>query len=106
MSKNKNNTSGRRDAVLNAALDLAMRDGFSHITRDGVAKQAGVGAGTVNLYYGTVPQLKRDVMRVAIARRILPIIAQGIAARDPRALNAPDELKRAALDSLMRGGAE
>ena len=99
----KNNV--RRDAVLTAAIELAMRDGFSNITRDGVAKLAGVGAGTVNLYYGTVPQLKRDVMRAAIKQQLLPIIAQGIAARDPRALRAPAGLQRQALDSLLDGGA-
>ena len=103
MSKNNKNNM-RRDAVLAAAINLATRDGFSNITRDGVAKQAGVGAGTVNLYYGTVPQLKRDVMRTAIKQKLLPIIAQGIAARDPRALRAPDDLKRQALESLLDGG--
>ena len=106
MSKNKKDTNVRRDAVLAAAINLATRDGFNNITRDGVAKQAGVGAGTVNLYYGTVPQLKRDVMRAAIKQKLLPIIAQGIAARDPRALRAPDDLKRQALDSLLDGGVE
>lgn len=105
MSKNKRDTNVRRDAVLAAAINLATRDGFAHITRDGVAKQAGVGAGTVNLYYGTVPQLKRDVMRFAVRNEVLSVIAQGIAARDPQAMKAPDELKRRALDSLMDGGA-
>ena len=104
MSKNNKNNI-RRDAVLAAAIELAVRDGFHSITRDDVARQAGVGAGTVNLYYGTVPQLKRDVMRAAIRQKVLPIIAQGIVAQDPRALRAPDDLKRQALDSLFDGGA-
>ena len=100
MSKNRTSNDLRK-TILTTALELAQRDGFGNITRDGLAKHAGVGMGTVNLHYGTMPQLRRDVMRAAIRGQVLSVIAQGVAMGDKHALKAPAGLKRQALDSLL-----
>jgi len=43
-------------------------------------------------------------MGEALRARDLVIIGQGLAARDSRAMRAPDELRRAAVESMMKQG--
>ena len=99
----------RRDQILSAAMDIALTDGYDKLTRDGVADRADVAAGQVNRIFNTMPQLKRAVMRSTIAQlemnptnqRLLLILAAGLSFRETPALNAPLELKQAALNLLM-----
>jgi len=90
----------RRAIILTAAIELARREGYNKITRDGVARQAGMGSGTVTLYFNTMTQLRRALMRAAIVDEVLDVLAQGLAHNDPHALKASPELKRKAVDSL------
>lgn len=92
----------RREIILKAAIELARRDGYNKITRDNIAKQAGMANGTVTLYFKTMTQLRRALMRAAIAGEVLEIIAQGLAHNDPHATKAPIELQRKAIDSLIQ----
>lgn len=91
----------RADAILHAAVAEARHAGFGRFTREGVAKRAHMSPATVSQYVKTMAQLRRDVMRAAIRDELLDIVAQGIAARDPHAMKAPDELKRRAIESIM-----
>lgn len=104
MSKNKKYDrmmpKARRDEILDAALALAEERSHVEITREEISERAGVSVGLITHYFGTMPKLKRDVMRAAIRTEILPIIARGIVMGDPHALKAPPELKQRALASL------
>lgn len=99
----------RRDQILSAAMDIALIDGYDKLTRDGVADRANCAAGQVNRIFNTMPQLKRAVMRSTVAQlemnpnnqRLLLILATGLSYRETPALNAPQELKQAALQLLM-----
>ena len=99
----------RRDQILTAAMDIALTEGYDKLTRDGVAIKANVAAGQVNRIFNTMPQLKRAVMRSTISQlainpsndRLLLILATGLSYRETPALNAPQELKQAALQLLM-----
>jgi len=88
----------RKEAILSAAIELATVKGYQQITRDGIAEQAGVSMGLVTRYFSTMNQLRRDVMRHAIKREILSIVADGMACRDPHAMKAPEELRRRAFE--------
>ena len=92
-----------RDArILNAAFDLAATDSYQWITRDQVAANAGVSAGTVNTVFGEMRLLKQAVIRLAIERRNLHIIAEAIGAKHPIiAAECPEDLRAEALASLM-----
>lgn len=90
----------RKEQILAAALTLAETQGYSHVTRDGIAAEAQCAPGLVNAYFGTMINLRRDIMRAAVRERRLVVVAQGLAARDPHARKAPDDLKQAALDSI------
>lgn len=91
----------RKDAILEAAVALALAEGLSSVRLIPVAERAGVTNGLVSHYFGTVKQLHRAVIRHAIHNETLPIIAQALASGDSEARKAPDELKQRALASLM-----
>ncbi len=93
----------RRDDLLAASIAIALETGFNSLTRDGIADRAGVSAGQVNHTFNTMVQLRRAVMRAAVSRELLPIVAQGVAMGDKVACNAPEELQQRALQSLVKG---
>ena len=92
----------RRALVLEAALYAAEHRGYRCMTRDHIAARAEVSPSLVSLYLGTMPQLRRVVMREAVKRKIVRIVAQGLAERDPAALRADLALRARAADYLTR----
>lgn len=86
----------RKGQILAAAVKLAEGTNYTTITRDGVAGAAGVSMGLVTRYFGTMNQLRRAVMRAAVAEGNAVVVAQGLAQRDPQALKAAPELREAA----------
>lgn len=90
----------RNAKVLAAAIEEAKDVGFQWITREAVAMRAGVSVGGVNNAYGTMRDLKRAVLREAVAQEIVVIVAQGLADRHEIALSAPPALKEAAAAAL------
>ena len=91
----------RRDEILRAGLQLAVSKGYDRVTRDDIAAVVGIVPTAVQYHYSTMAKLRRDLMRHAVQSRCLAVIAQGLAARDPRAQAAPDALKRQALEALV-----
>lgn len=100
VKKKRANPALRKEHILNAAVSLAKDVGYQRITRDGIAERAGVSMGLVSSYFGTMVQLKNDVMRRAVKQGILEIIAQGLAAQDDHAKKAPKALKQQAVRLL------
>lgn len=90
----------RNKKVLEAAIAEACEQGYQFITREAVAQRAGVSVGGVNNAFGTMLDLKRAVLRAAIERRILRIVAEGIAMGSPVVADLPPELRREALASV------
>lgn len=90
----------RRKQLLAIALHQAEQVGFQNVTRLSIATEGGVAVGTVSKVFGTMPNMKRDIMRAAIHVENLTVLLQGIVANDPHALKAPEELQQKAKDSL------
>lgn len=90
----------RKEEILAVAVKRAELLGLNGLRRDDVAKEAGVANGLVSRYFSTMTQLRRAVMRDAVRREILPIIAQGLAVRDSEAMKASEELKQKAIATL------
>ena len=90
----------RKSEILEAALHIAKRDGLNGMTRDAVACHAKCATGGVSRYFNTMTQLKRAVVREAIQREELTIIAEGVALRDPNAMKAPADLRSKAMLAL------
>lgn len=93
----------RKAEILDAALAVACAEGLRGATRDLIAARVGVSPALISMHYSTMDQLRRAVMRAAILREVLPVVAEGLAMRDPHALAAPDDLRARAAASLTRG---
>ncbi len=100
VNKSRANPELRRDQILGVALEQAKTVGYHKVTRDSIAEGAGVSMGLVTRYFGTMVQLKRAVMRAAIARSVPEVVAQGLANGDPQARKASPELKALAANLL------
>lgn len=100
VSKSRVPANMRKEQILGVAIDQATEKGYHKITRDGVADAAGVSHSLVSRYFRTMGQLRTDVMRAAIKRGLLAIIAQGLVNGDERAKKAPDHLKEQAAELL------
>lgn len=87
--------------ILAVALPLASKVGYTHVTREAIAASAGIPASLISYHMGTMPDLRRHIMREALRVECLPVIAQGIVARDRHALKAPSDLREKALAELM-----
>lgn len=90
----------RKEEILQVAVNIAAKSGLNNLRRDAIAEAAGVANGLVTRYFETMTQLRRAVMRYAVHNEVLPLVAEGIALRDPQALKASEELKKKALASL------
>lgn len=90
----------RTAQLIDVALKLAAKHGLANIRRDQIAEAADVSQGLVTERLGTMPEMRRTVMRQAVAREVLPVIAEGLAAKDKFALKASPELRKKALASL------
>ena len=91
----------RREQLLKVALKRAGAVGYTNITREDIAAHAECSTGTVSMVFGTIPNLKRDVMRHAIKIGELKVIGQGLAADDRHAKKAPDQMKVDALELIL-----
>ncbi|RZJ26198.1 MAG: TetR family transcriptional regulator [Haliea sp.] len=90
----------RKEQLLNVALKLAEKDGLAGLQRAAIAEAAGVSVGLVTWRFGTMVKCRREVMRAAIQRRVMRIIAEGVATRDPQALKAPPALRFEAMGAV------
>lgn len=89
-----------RDRILAAAVTIATQTGLESITRERVATLCDLHDSNVSYHFESMANLRSHVIRRAIDRKLLPIIAQGIAAGHPVAQSAPHELKKQALATL------
>lgn len=90
----------RNRTVLEAAVALARQHGMQAVTRPRVAAESGLALGTVSNAFGGMDGLRDAVMRAAVDREILPVIAQGLAERHPAAAAADSDLKTRALAQI------
>jgi AcrR family transcriptional regulator len=99
MAKHKLPTE-RIEQIVSIALTMAEKHGLQHVTRERIAKQSDVSEALVSYHLGTMGNLRRRLVREAIKRPCLKVLAQALAAGDSHAQKAPDELKKKALASL------
>lgn len=92
----------RKDQILNTAINLAEKSGYNIITRSDVARHAKVSPGLVTHYFGTVEELRYEVIKKAIKSKVLRIIAQALLLKDPLIANISTELKNQAV-SIIKG---
>jgi len=100
VNRSRVNSDLRRDQILDAAVTLSISDGYHKITREQIAAKCGISPALISNYFGTMINLRRDIVRHAIKCEIVEIIAQGLANADNHARKAPDSLRKAAVAYL------
>lgn len=101
VSKKRTSPELRKDHILSVALKEAESVGFDNLTLMGVAEAAGLAHSTISKYFGTMAQLRADVMRRAVKTNNLKVIAQGLIKGDRQAKKATDEVRAEALKCLI-----
>ncbi len=91
----------RREQILDAAINAAKEIGYQKITRYDVAKKAKISMGLISRYFEGIEGLRSEIMITAIKRKIVEIVAQGLANNDFYAKKAPPKLKAEAITSLV-----
>lgn len=92
----------RKAQVLAAALVLANADHYQRLSRNQIAEAVGISGPSIQYHFKTMAKLKRDIVRAAIRQEDLGVIAQALIAKDDRALAAPEELKRRAMEAALQ----
>lgn len=100
MKRKHLNAEARADELLEVAVRVAAERGWSKMTRACIAEAAQVSEGLVSARLGTMDALRRSVMRAAVKRRIVGIVAEGLALRDRHAAKADDDLRAEAARRL------
>jgi len=98
--KTRTNPSLRKEHILEMALDVAKATGYAVMTREQIAEAAGVSASLISQYY-SMPELRRAVMVRAVTLEVFEVIAQGLTAKDPIAIDAPSQLRNEAIKHLV-----
>lgn len=86
-----------REAILRAALALAVEVGLSKFKQREVAERAGRAKGSVTWAFGSMAALRSAVVIRAVEDEVLPVVAQALALGFPEAAGASPSLKRRAI---------
>jgi len=95
--RRENQQDVRREEILNAAIELSVKIGYQKITRELVAGAANVSHALVTFHFNNMEELKAAIMKAAIDREILPILAQGLSLGD-KSINT--DLKKKVIEYL------
>lgn len=90
----------RKTELLDHAIAEAKAVGFSKISREGIARRADCSPGLIAYHLGNGIALRKAVMRAAVQRRELLLVAQGLAIADPIARRAPLEVRNKAVELI------
>lgn len=91
----------RKQEFLRIGLRHARRDHYRLISTKQICSELGVCNTVVYHYFGTASAYKDEVLRHARETGDLKVLAQGLADLNPIAREAPEPLKRRALDALL-----
>jgi len=99
----------RDEAILAAAVALSQSGEYATMTRGSIADAAGMAPSNVSNYgrtgyynrtfvsVGVMDRIRSHVMEWAVTNGDLALLRQGLAMRHPAALDAPEQLRMAAL---------
>lgn len=102
VTKSRANPALRKQQIFNAALQVAKETGYASMTRPLIAEHAGIVPSLITRYFGSVEALKNEIIKHAVEHSVLEIVAQGLAQKDPIALNAPKNVKLRAANCLVK----
>lgn len=95
------NPDERRDQLVDHALALAVNSSYLKVSFRDVAERAKLTKGAVIHHFKSVEELRAAIMDEAVYRGDLKVVAEGLVHNHPRAMSAPEKLKREAANYLL-----
>lgn len=95
----------RKDEIITAALALAERSHYTRVTREAIAAAISIKGPAIQYHFGTMGQLRRELMRAAVKQGNLIVIAQGLTSGDEQAKKADPVVRQEAIRHAMQGEA-
>lgn len=90
----------RKQHIIEQGLVLARKGHYLLFTRAELAAACNVSPGLINVYAGNVDNIRQDVLRMAVERKVVEVVAQGLVQHDPIVNNIDKELKRKAIEFI------
>lgn len=94
-------TPERRDQLLAIACELAETTHFRQVSRGQLAERAGTATGNVSRVFGTMDQMRSDLIEYAITHKRLTVVAQAIIDKHPAVNDLAEDVRVAALGSMI-----
>lgn len=82
--------------ILDAAIKLAEKSHYRHVTRGQIAADVQCSPSLITSYFGDMANLKKQVMKKAVATGNAVLVMQGLTCSDPIAKKAPLTLRKKA----------
>jgi AcrR family transcriptional regulator len=92
----------QKPAILDAAVSIARDKGLHNFSRVHVAKKAKVAEATVSHHFGTMPELRTAIVKAAVEREILSILADARAGRESVGVPMSEELRKKVANYIAR----
>lgn len=83
----------RKEQILNTAINLCLEKGYRQLTRRAVANRMQCASALINHYYKDIENLRTIVLKTAIEKEIIPILAENLAAWGKETIELSTELK-------------
>ncbi len=90
----------RKAEILQHATRLSRAKHYRGVTREAVARSAGISEGIISHHFGTMAKLKDAVVKQAVEVKDLKIIAQAIVEKHRLVARIPRTLRQDALNTL------
>lgn len=87
----------RKEQMLTAALSLAENSHYLTVTRRDIAQALGLSGPAVQYHFKTMKRMRAELIRAAIEREVLPVVAQALVLGNEQAQSAPEALKLEAM---------
>ncbi len=101
MTKRRMKRDERAEEILNAALKVSEEHGYDKVSRAQIAEEANCAESLISFYFSTMDDVRDTIMKEAILKHNLKIIAQGIISNSEHVLTASKYLKQEALLSIL-----
>ena len=73
----------RQEQILNAAVDLAKEGNYQTVTRKALSDSIGCTEPLISYYFGSMDNLRSEILKYAVECEVYEIIVQGMIAKDP-----------------------
>ena len=92
----------RKKELLQNAIELSIEHGYIYITREMLANYSDVSEALINNYFGTIDNLKSEIVLEAIKEEIPQIILQALVLNDPLATRITPKIRKKAARYLSK----